>query len=190
MKIVAFAHRRRVGKDQACTFMNSHLRVNGSKLHIIKASFAYELKYQTYLAFGWAGIETPEFYDKNPEKKEEILPELGISPRDLWIKYANDLRAIHPYIWINLLFHKHKDCDLLLISDCRYPNEVKHIHSLGGKVIKIHREGEKEFDDEADSALADWTDWDKVIENDSTLSNFYKKIANLCEEYEDGYFQD
>ena len=97
--IVGLGHRRRVGKDSVAGFLHWYLqeRANTS---VETASFAYQLKMTAYNLFRCAGLQAPNWYDKHPEMREVPLPELGKSPRDIWIEVGNKLRDVDPEIWI------------------------------------------------------------------------------------------
>ena len=58
---------------------------------------------------------------------------------DLFRKYFND------NIWILSLENKLKDIDNVIISDCRFPNEIKMIRDNGGLIVRISRGEDPEW---------------------------------------------
>jgi hypothetical protein len=109
-------------------------------------------------------------------------------------------RGFHDDIWIASLENKLRTSkDSVVISDCRFPNEIASIKNTSGKIIWVQR---GELPDWYDLALEEnlknseaakfelikrkvhasetaWvgTDFDHVIENNGTIDELYKKIA-------------
>ena len=62
-------------------------------------------------------------------------------------------RSFHDDIWIAALENKLRNSqDDIVISDCRFPNEIKSIKAAGGIVIRVARGAEPEWYDAAVSA--------------------------------------
>jgi hypothetical protein len=182
--IIAFGHRRRMGKDNSVSFCSRILRTQWQwekPADIRTASFAKALKDFCYQAYGWAGLMLGEYYEMsdNAHLKETILPIIGKSPRDIWIEVGNHLREVYAYTWIDLVLNTNKQCDVLLISDLRYPNEAERIKASGGTLIKINRPGVEYHNDVADTALADFNQWDHIIDNDGSLNDLNQKLKDL-----------
>ena len=38
----------------------------------------------------------------------------------------------YPMTFVETVFHKHQEADILIISDCRFPNECEYIQAHGG----------------------------------------------------------
>ena len=182
MKVIAFGHRRRVGKDTAANFLTTILRHNNTGLNIHKKSFAYELKITAYNLYGWAGLKVPEFYERpeNAYLKEEILSEIGKSPRTIWIELGNKCREIYENTWVDLVFQD-TTYDIIFISDLRYPNEADRILELGGIIVKVEKDNVPKFDDVADSALKDYTNWSQVWTNNGSLNDFHAQCRRFAE---------
>ena len=181
--IVGFGHRRRVGKDTLADLVRKHLAMN-SDLRAERVSFARRLKQTAYKLFLYAGLQDPDFYDVHPERREVPLPEIGKSPRDLWIEMGNRLRDVDPDIWIrNALDDPPRpEADVVLVSDVRYPNEAAYIRKRLGLLVKVVRPGVSDSDDIADSALAGLPDgkWDKVVVNDGGLDALDREAGYLA----------
>jgi hypothetical protein len=132
--------------------------------------------------YGWDGLRGPEFYEEahNAHLREEPLPTVGKTPREIWIEFGTTVgRAIYVNTWVDLLFTQHDDTDILLISDCRFPNEADRIHDFGGLIIRIDRPDVGVSHDVADEALADYKDWDAVIVNDGNLNYLYEQVMEF-----------
>lgn len=180
MIIIGFGHRKRVGKDTACQFLVSYLRMNTKGLAIVKGNLAYDLKLECYNIYGWAGLQPPEYYD-TPEgalEREIILPKLGKSPRQIWIEVGNKLRDVYEDTWIDLLINK-TNADILILGDIRYPNEVNAVRRNNGHLYKIERDSAPVSHDVADIALRDYNGWDQVIGNHGPIHELHTKIVYI-----------
>tara|TARA_B100000700_G_scaffold325444_2_gene434174 strand:- start:755 stop:1354 length:600 start_codon:yes stop_codon:yes gene_type:complete len=177
--IIAFGHRRRVGKDTATAILSDMLLARG--IPVKHVSFANSLKEVCSDLFGWAGLHGPAHYEEYPEEKEVTLPAIGLSPRDVWVEVGNKLRDVYEDIWIDLALNQpNLSKAVIIISDLRYPNEIDKVREAGGSVIKITRDAAPVGDDPADTALADFDNWDTIIENNGTAAEFRAKLAPLA----------
>lgn len=183
-QIIGFGHRRRTGKDASAKFLDTILRIERPKLKVVKVSFAAKLKETTYELFKWAGLERGIFYEseKGALLKEIVLPAIGMSPREIWIKVGNALRVVYADVWIDCALRNFPDASVVIVTDVRFPNEVAKIQALGGRVLKLVRPGEPMSDDVSDSALDECTMWDGYIQNDSDLGALYVKIDELAQD--------
>jgi len=173
MKIIALGHKRRVGKNKIAELLQSSLRSKGSTLNIQTISFAYLLKKVSAELFG---LESPEHYEAYPADKEKVIPRLGKSPRDIYIELGNSARAIYPSVWIDQVFKQ--DCDVLIITDLRYPNEAQAVHDNGGYCIKVKRDV-PQSNDVADTALDGYEHWDVVLDNNGSMKDLYATIEKV-----------
>jgi len=176
--IIAFGHRRRVGKDVATRTLVDMLAER--KIPARRVSFADGLKEVCADIFSWAGLQGPAFYEEYPREKEETLPSIGMSPRDIWIAVGNSMRNIYEDVWIDLALKQPDDRKaVIIISDLRYPNEVDKIRAAGGIVVKVTRDVAPVSDDIADAALNEFNDWDMTVSNNGTTDNLRKQLVSL-----------
>ncbi len=181
MMIYAFGHRSRVGKDTCVNFLETHLRIEN--IEVQRISFALELKMATHRLFKNFGVEHPIYYENHPEARNDMLPKLGCNVVELWIKYGNVIRDIYENIWIELaLGQDDGTAQVILISDCRFPNEVEAIQRLGGKVVKITRPDAPILNSVSDEALEGFEGWDNHIMNDGTLADLNFLMEGLSDE--------
>jgi len=117
--------------------------------------------------------------------------------------------GFHDDIWIASLENKmRKTTDNIVISDVRFPNEIKAIHNAGGIVVRIKRGDEPEWYDSAVSVNsgpngnATWSlskvkleklgihasetawvggDIDHTVYNDTTIDALFDQIKNLIQ---------
>lgn len=181
--IIAFGHRKRVGKDTAAKFLDSFLRVERPGLKVKKVSFAGKLKDICYQLYGWAGLQPGIFYETEVGQKikEVLLPKIGKSPRDVWITVGNKMREVYAETWIDHALQG-TSADVIIISDLRFPNEATRIHELDGLICKINRNGLEQGSDPAETSLINWFEWDRVIENNGTLSDLNAQMEIIGRE--------
>jgi len=181
--IIGFGHRRRTGKDAVAGLVRDRLRAAGA--NVFRDAFAWNLKQVTRMMFRYVGLADDTVYEDCPDLREKKMPGIEMSPRDLWIAVGNKIREIAPDVWIRGVLDNpaYVSGSVLLISDVRYPNEVKAIRDRGGAVIKVVRPGIPESADIADSALAGMKTgaWDRVVLNDGDLDALDRKAGFLAE---------
>jgi hypothetical protein len=107
-----------------------------------KLAYADSLKDAICCIFGWDREMMEGITKESREWREEVDPYWGVSPRHMMQKIGTDLfrKHISDDIWIKSLKLKLKkmDCDIV-ITDCRFDNEIDLIKELGGKVILVER---------------------------------------------------
>lgn len=182
-----------------------------------RESFAHVLKDAVAQIFGWDRELLEGRTKESREWREQVdawwaerlnMPEL--TPRYVLQVWGTEVarRSFHDDIWIAALENKlRKTKDDVVISDCRFPNEIKSIRSAGGIVIRVVRGPEPEWYEAALSANrgpngnitwatskrvleqakvhASETAWigtkfDAVIDNNADgLDNLYSQIKDL-----------
>lgn len=113
-----------------------------------KVSFAGILKDITAIIFGW---DREMLEGSNPisriwrEKVDEWwsnklnMPHL--TPRWVLQHIGTDLfrKHFHEDIWTACIEKKIYNLDKVVITDCRFPNEIEMVKKYGGKIIHVHR---------------------------------------------------
>jgi|GEM_PF-6447744 len=99
--IIAFGHRKQVGKDSAAKFLCSYIRMNQNNSNCQIKGFADKVKDIAYQIYSWAGLMPGEYYesDETQKFKDIVLPAIGKTPRDLWIAVGMEFG---PWILIGL----------------------------------------------------------------------------------------
>lgn len=180
MKILAFGHQKRVGKDTAAQFVMTHARSNSLFKSVQRKGFADKLKQVCFELYSWAGLMPGPWYEEEGRGhlKEVVLPKLGKSPRAIWIAFGNEVKnAAYIDTWVDYLLHAVK-CDFLIVSDMRFPREADRVRAMGGMVVKIVRPEIPHTSDAADDPLLDYQNWDHVIVN-TDLGKFHKDVVSL-----------
>lgn len=186
------------GKDTAADYLvNFH--------EFKRESFAGTLKDAVASVFGW-DREMLEGRTKHArEWREEIDPWWSerldmpnLTPRLVLQLWGTEVcrKAFHDDIWIASLENKlRKSEDDVVISDCRFPNEITAIRNAGGRVIRIKRGPDPEwfniakknpqkmaeFYPTVHASEYSWaaTEFDFIIENEGSIEELYNQIKNL-----------
>jgi hypothetical protein len=119
-----------------------------------RESFASTLKDAVASVFGWDRTMLEGRTKEAREWREQIdfwwSNRLGmqITPRYVLQYWGTEVcrKAFHDDIWIASLENKlRKTTDDVVISDCRFPNEIAAIRRAGGRVIRVVRGPEPDW---------------------------------------------
>ena len=181
-----------------------------------RESFANSLKDAIAHVFGWNRDMLEGRTRQSREWREQVDPWWSerlnmpnLTPRWVLQHWGTEVcrRAFHDDIWIAALENKLRNSkDDIVISDCRFPNEIKSIQKTGGIVICVVRGPEPEWYDAAVSANrgpngntswaisraklerlqvhaseSSWvgTKFDAVVDNNSTMDHLFLQINDL-----------
>jgi hypothetical protein len=180
-----------------------------------RESFANSLKDAVAQVFGWDRTMLEGRTTQARAWREQVdpwwaerlnMPEL--TPRWILQYWGTEVcrKAFHDDIWIASLENKLRNSkDNIVISDCRFPNEIKSIHNAGGIVIRVKRGPEPEwYKDAADMNAGDrcsnymmaktriqklgihasetaWvgTKFDVTLSNDGSIDDLYAQVQAL-----------
>jgi hypothetical protein len=175
-----------------------------------RESFASTLKDAVANVFGWDRTmlegrtkEAREWREQIDSWWAERLAMPTLTPRWVLQYWGTEVcrRGFHDDIWIASLENKLRSTqDNVVVSDCRFPNEISSIRSAGGKIIWVNR---GELPDWYDTAVAanqghNWavqdlklrkihasetswvgTEFDAVVDNNGTIDELYQQIQKL-----------
>lgn len=68
---------------------------------------------------------------------------------------------------------------LVLITDCRFPNEFSYLFTMGAEMVRVERpgnEGTENSTHPSETALDDEERWDAIILNEGTLEDFHLTV--------------
>jgi hypothetical protein len=183
-----------------------------------RESFANTLKDAVASVFGWDRELLEGRTRHSREWREQVdawwanrlgMPDL--TPRWVLQYWGTEVvrRGFHDDTWIASLENRlRKTTDDVVISDCRFPNEIDAIKRTGGLVIRVVRGPEPEWYPLAESVNAGptnitwslskdqlakykvhasetaWigTEFDAVIDNNSTMDHLYAQITSLVQD--------
>lgn len=134
-----------------------------------EVSWAYPLK--EIIGRGLFGLDDEILYGDSL-KREEIIPEWGMSGRQILQRVGTDLFREHfdenfwvkvgmKRVMVELSMNHH-----VVVSDCRFPNELDAIKQFGGiacKVIKMPKKLEHVDLHESERAMDKYTNFDYVL---------------------------
>ena len=200
------------GKDTAADYLvNTH----GFR----RDSFANTLKDAVAHVFGWDRTLLEGRTKEAREWREQVDPWWSarlkmpkLTPRWILQHWGTDVCrvAFHDDIWIASLENKmRKTGDNIVISDVRFPNEIKAIHNSGGQVIRVKRGDDPIWYDAAlaynrgPNGNAEWSlskmkldnlkihaseySWvggkiDDIVFNNSSVDDLFGQLKNLVED--------
>jgi hypothetical protein len=203
------------GKDTAADYL-----VNFHEFR--RDSFANTLKDAVSAVFGWDRVLLEGRTAEARAWREEVdtwwAERLGmpkLTPRWVLQHWGTEVcrNGFHDDIWIASIENKmRKTKDNIVISDVRFPNEIKAIHQAGGIVIRVKRGDDPEWYDAAVSANkgpngnATWSiskrkleklgihasetawvggDIDYTVYNNASIDDLFAQIKNLVSDRPD-----
>ena len=180
-----------------------------------RESFANSLKDAVAYVFGWDRTMLEGRTTQARAWREQVdtwwaerleMPDL--TPRLMLQLWGTEVcrKGFHDDIWIASLENKLRtSTDDIVISDCRFPNEIKSIKAAGGIVVRVKRGDDPEwYNDAADMNAGDrcinymlaktrmqklgihasetaWvgTKFDAVLDNNSTIDDLFAQVKDL-----------
>lgn len=183
MKIIAFGHRKRTGKDTAANFLVSHLRMTYPGINVQKRGFADKLKAVAHELYAHHGLKPGSYYEEpeNAHLRYVKLPGIGMTPVEIWIALGNGVRdRVHEATWYEYLLNSSR-VDVLVVKDMRFPREAEGILALGGHVYRIDRDVAPVDADGADDQLVNFDKWTGKISNNGTLQDFHREVVQIAD---------
>ena len=187
-----------------------------------RESFASTLKDAVANVFGWDRTMLEGRTKEAREWREQVdawwAERLGIphlTPRWILQNWGTEVcrKGFHDDIWIASLENKLRaNTDDIVVSDCRFPNEIAAIKKAGGRVVRVVRGPEPEWYQLAVSrnrgpnGNSSWalsgrkleqlgihasetawvgTRFDAVLDNNGTLEDLYQQVKRLAQDPQD-----
>ena len=145
-------------------------------------------------------------YNEDSKRNDEDL--IKLTPRLLLQLLGTECarQIIHPQIWVNSLMSEYKEYNYansingtsevkklykypnFIITDMRFPNELKVVKDREGISIRINRNmylpgggelGYKEH--ESETALDNYDDWDYIIDNNGTIDDLINQVRRILQ---------
>ena len=191
------------GKDTAADYL-----VNFHEFR--RESFASTLKDAVSAVFGWDRDLLEGRTKEAREWREQVDPwwanrlnKPQLTPRWILQYWGTEVCRVgfHDDMWIASLENKlRKSSDHVVISDCRFPNEIKSIKDAGGRVIWVQRgelpswhimaakanqgdifaaEKLKALGVHASETAWVGTDFDCIIDNNGSIDHLYQQLKSL-----------
>ena len=175
-----------------------------------RESFANSLKDAVANVFGWDRTMLEGRTAQAREWREQVDPWWAerlnmphLTPRWVLQYWGTEVcrSGFHDDMWIASLENKLRNStDDIVISDCRFPNEIKSIKSAGGIVVRVRRGDDPAWYDYAVAVNAGdisqkryldrfaihasetaWvgTKFDAVLDNNGTIDDLFQQIKSL-----------
>jgi len=175
-----------------------------------RESFANSLKDAVSMVFGWDRIMLEGRTAQAREWREQVDPWWSerlnmphLTPRWILQYWGTEVcrQGFHDDMWIAALENKLRtSTDNVVISDCRFPNEIKSIKQAGGIIVCVKRGVQPHWLDIAvqanrgSSNAQDWlkkekihasetawvgTDFDEILDNNSNIDDLFTQVKGL-----------
>ena len=113
-----------------------------------------------------------------------------VTPRLILQKFGTEAcrHGIADNIWIAALEKRIHGYEDVVITDCRFPNEIDFIRSAGGKIIRVKR-GDDPSSEELSKMHISETAWnnyipDLIIHNEGTKDELKENVKNILTQKE------
>lgn len=112
------------------------------------------------------------------DKKEEIIPFLGVTGRFLMQSLGTDWgrNIVGRSIWVNMFLFNLKEDDNVIVDDVRFPNEADALRKAGFTLIRINRPSLEHQDTHESERYVNVLCVDADVCNDSSLENLYQEV--------------
>jgi hypothetical protein len=193
------------GKDTIADYL---VNVHGFR----RESFANTLKDAVAAVFGWDRVmlegrtkEAREWREQVDPWWAERLDMPNLTPRWVLQYWGTEVcrRGFHDDIWIASVENKlRRSKDDIVISDCRFPNEIASIKQAGGVIVCVNRgelpswhimaakankgdllaaEKLKALGVHASETAWVGTDFDYVLDNNNSLDYLFKQVEEITQ---------
>jgi hypothetical protein len=200
MKIYAICGFVGSGKDTLANLIKEYYEIY--QMNVVKLSFAKVLKDIVALVFNWDRSllegdtkESRIWREKVDEWWSKRLNIHNLTPRYILQNWGTEVlrNNFHPDIWIACLENqlRFSGADIILITDCRFENEIETLRNFNTKFIWIQRGDNprwvKDYIQEdvipknIHPSEYSWlkNEFDFIIENDKDINHLKNKIFNL-----------
>lgn len=202
---IAFAGKRGAGKDTAAEMAADICRQSG--MTVTSTSFAKPLK---DMCINVLGLDRELVYGTQKQKNELCHIEWDGFPLDVRLKYSEDLdpldgrrlprcgpmtvrevlqvmgtdvfRTIYDNVWAQAPFNQDwEEYNVVLLTDCRFPNEKSLTEDNNGVIIRIDRSLQGNDEHPSETGLDD-AEFDFRYQNDGSLTELYEFVQHTMSE--------
>jgi hypothetical protein len=188
--IIGISGKARSGKDTFAEFFGKALSKQTGYIYVMMA-YAHELKCMAQKEFdlSWDQLwgdekETPdERYMKTPEPHSQHYTYW--TGREIMQAFGEFYRSIEYNFWVRKLFSaaEEKEYENVIITDCRYPNEIDPIKERDGYHIRVNRNTDNNVhgkDHASETSLDDGYKVDFDIDNNGTIEDLKKAAEDTA----------
>jgi len=199
VRYITIAGKKQVGKDTSARYIRNIIHSCGvpfNKIHIVH--FADALKEACSAIFGipLSDMET----ELGKQRKTDVYwpyraalqwhpgagcPTKFMTVREILQFVGTELfrNQMDPDIWVRSIFRRnYQDGDIVIIADCRFPNEAK-LSKQHGLLLKIERDLPQNSDQHAsETALDDYHDYDHIVDNNGSFGQLQNRLEVALKE--------
>jgi hypothetical protein len=166
--IIALVGRAGAGKDLAAEHLVAHYG-------FVQGAFADSIKSMLEQHLVERGIDYAYIYE--PGEKDLLVPELGVSSRELMQRLGDAFRGADPDYWVKALADTLglRDCNLrapvhdrIVISDCRYVNEAAWCATQAATLVRLVRDSAAPVRTHSSEQAVDQLPCDQTIVNNGS----------------------
>jgi hypothetical protein len=89
---------------------------------------------------------------------------------------------LDPDVWARSVFNQTYKEDVVIVADCRFPNEAR-FGNLNGIVVKINRQSNTKDAHASETALDSYTAYNAIVDNNGSLDALYQSWRELLVKY-------
>ncbi len=116
------------------------------------------------------------------ERKEDIIPALGVSPRHMMQTLGTEWgrEMINPNIWVTMAHQRvlHSGAGMV-IPDVRFDSEAEWVRRAGGQIIHLRRSDAPKIKEHASEAGVTIHTEDLVLTNNGSLEDLQVAVRGL-----------
>jgi len=160
----------------------------------VKLSFASALKDIVAIIFGWSRerleglkVEDRQWREEIDHKWAKTLNIPCLTPRYVLQYLGTEVfrNHFHTDIWTKIVENQLSFYENVVVSDCRFANEIEMIKQNGGKIIQVHRYDHVLDIDAKHPSELEWTKchYDRVIKNNGTIEDLHIKVNLILSDF-------
>jgi dephospho-CoA kinase len=170
LPVIGIAGKARSGKDTTAEFI-------AARLPIERYALADPIRGMLHAI----GINMNDDYWK--ERKEEVIPALGKSPRMMMQTLGTEWgrKLVNPHIWVMMAHQRLMNAkQTLVITDVRFNNEADWVRSMNGVIIHVDNPRIDPVSGHSSEKGVERKENDIVLLNDGTLEDLQLKVREIC----------
>lgn len=123
-----------------------------------------------------------QIFDSQDTKELPLEQFDGVTPRQMMQTLGTEWgrQMIHPDLWLIIAKQRLSNLEYVVVSDIRFENEAALIREMGGVIIHIERQTDKNetSNHESEKGIA-FKECDLCIVNDSDIESLEQKVVSL-----------
>jgi hypothetical protein len=181
VEVVGISGYARAGKDTAAAwFVNNHGYTRMSFADPIREALEVINPKVMIPGIGYMTVkQSLSISEKVGDNGWEFLKESGEGIRGMLQRLGTEVgrEMFSEDFWVEQALNRAPDGSKIVFADVRFPNEAEAIRSLGGKIIRVNREGVSAVNAHISETAMDDYSFDVVIENSGSIEEFHELIG-------------